>query len=139
MKSLLLAALAAASIGATANAATLHLTLNGVEPRGGKLLVAVQARDQYMQRAMSAGTVLDGSASGVVTADIPVPGDGDFAVTVLHDVNGDLQMGKDARGRPTEGWASVNAETLRAAPTFEQVKTRIAGDTALSLHMIYPK
>ncbi len=139
MKILAIAAFIAATVASgAANAAVIHLTLDGVQPKGGKVLVAVQARDQFMQRAYTGGAALDGSASGRLTTDITVP-DGDYAISVLHDANGDGQMAMDASGRPAEGWSTVNAASLRAAPTFEQVKVHVAGDMAVNETMIYPR
>jgi uncharacterized protein (DUF2141 family) len=42
------AAILALTAAAGAQAGTIDLTLNGVQPKGGKILVTVQSRDQYM-------------------------------------------------------------------------------------------
>ena len=45
-----------------------------------------------------------------------------------------------ANGRPAEGWALLHGETLRAVPTFDQVKFTVpaTGDVDLTLAMDYP-
>jgi hypothetical protein len=41
---------------------------------------------------------------------------------------------------PAEGWAMLNADTLRAAPTFDQVKFTVAASGAdLNVPMSYPR
>ncbi|PHY13937.1 hypothetical protein CSW58_02580 [Caulobacter sp. B11] len=74
--------------------------------------------------------------SGVRLPNVP---DGDYAVSVLHDVDGNFDMTTDATGKITEGWSTVNAAALRAKPTFDQVKVSVSGDAAISETMIYPK
>jgi hypothetical protein len=42
--------------------------------------------------------------------------------------------------KPAEGWAMVNGDTLRATPTFDQVKFTVAASgAALSVPMSYPR
>jgi uncharacterized protein (DUF2141 family) len=133
------AAILALTVAAGVQAATLDLTLNGVQPRGGKILVTVQSREQYMQRAQVSGAVVDGSTGGQVKVQLPNVPAGEYAVSVLHDADGDFAMGLDAKGRPTEGWTTLNAASLRAKPTFDQVKLVVNGDAVLAETMIYPK
>jgi hypothetical protein len=41
---------------------------------------------------------------------------------------------------PAEGWAMVNGDTLRATPTFDQVKFTVTASGAdLSVPMSYPR
>lgn len=131
--------LATTTFGAAAQAGDIALTLKGVQPKGGKILVTVQSRDQYMQRAQTSGAIVDGASSGEVRVRLPNVPDGDYAVSVLHDVDGNFDMTTDANGKIVEGWSTVNAAALRAKPTFDQVKVSVSGDAAISETMIYPK
>ena len=92
--------------------------------------------DEYNVRAI--GKLFDDFRVQVVTLhDVAA---GDYSVTALHDVDGDRQM-KIANGRPAEGWGMLHGETLRAAPTFDQVKFTVpaTGDVALTVAMMdYP-
>jgi uncharacterized protein (DUF2141 family) len=142
MKRLAMAAAAIFAVtacAAAAQAGTLDLTLNGVQPKGGKILVTVQSRDQYMQHAQTSGAVLDGSASGQVKVALPGVPAGDYAVSVLHDADESWGMTSATDGRPAEGWSTLNAASLRAKPTFDQVKVSVNGDAAITETMIYPK
>jgi len=138
-----LAAAAAVLLATTAftvaQAGEIDLTLNGVQPKGGKILVSVQSREQYMLRAQTSGAVVDGSASGQMKIKLPDVPAGDYAVSVLHDADGNFDMTMDASGKIAEGWSTVNAASLRAKPTFDQVKVSVNGDTAVTETMIYPK
>jgi uncharacterized protein (DUF2141 family) len=142
MKRLATAAAAILALTAAAGAAhagTIDLTLNGVQPKGGKILVSVQSRDQYMQRSQTSGAFVDGASSGQVKIQLPNVPAGDYAVSVLHDADGNFDMSKDANGKITEGWSTVNAAGLTAKPTFDQVKVSVSGDAAVTETMIYPK
>jgi len=139
-----LAAAAAALIvatlaGSAASAGTINLTLDGVQPRGGKILVTVQSRDQFMQPAQTAGEVLDGATGGQLKVKLPNVPPGDYAVSVLHDADSSWNMTSDANGRPAEGWAMSSAAPLKAKPTFDQVKVSVSGDVAITETMTYPK
>lgn len=133
------AVLLTTAFAAAAQAGEIDLTLKGVQPRGGKILVSVQTRDQYMLRAQTSGAMVDGSASGQMRIKLPAVPDGDYAVSVLHDVDGNFDMTTDARGKVAEGWSTVNAASLRAKPSFDQVKVSLSGDAAITETMIYPK
>jgi uncharacterized protein (DUF2141 family) len=133
------ALLAAAAFAGAAQAGSVNLTLDGVQPKGGKILVTVQSRDQYMQAAQTSGAVLDGSASGQLKVSLPNVPPGDYAVSVLHDADQNWGMTMAADGRPAEGWSTVRAAALRGKPTFDQVKVTVNGDTEVAETMVYPK
>lgn len=134
----LLAATVALLTTTAAHAETLKLKIQGLQPRGGWVMVAVQSRDQYMQPAMVGGRILDGTkTSGETTIELPLP-KGEYAVTVLHDADANMNMTLGANGLPAEGWATVNQARLRAKPTFDQVKFSVTGDTTITLPVVYP-
>jgi len=130
---------AVGAVPAAALAGTIDLTLEGVQPRGGKILVTVQSRDQYMQRAQTSGAVVDGAVSGQVKVALPNVPAGDYAISVLHDADSNWTMTTGPDSRPTEGWSATNAATLKAMPTFDQVKVSVNGDSAITQAMMYPK
>lgn len=142
MKLLTLAAVAAALLTAgVAQAGTLEVTVTGVQPKGGRILTALQTREQFMKPMAVAGRMLPGDSAGVVTftlADIPA---GDYALSVLHDADGNNTMTLGSDGRPAEGWGMAGAENLHAKPTFDQVSTHISAGadvTRITIPMIYP-
>ena len=138
---LTLAAVAVLTAGAApAFAGDVTITLTGVQARGGDLLVGLQTASQFLKHEGAYGEVIANPPAGTRVITLHNVAAGDYSVTALHDVDGDRQM-KMADGRPAEGWGMLHGETLRAAPTFDQVKFTVpaTGDVALSVAMMdYP-
>ena len=142
LRTALLSTLAGAAVlacASTAFAGDVTLTLTGVQARGGTMLVALQSRDQFMRPAMSAGTIRENPAAGTVTLTIPNVPAGEYAVTALHDTNGDRQMAL-VNGRPAEGWAmSRVGAALDHRPTFEETRITVpTGGAQVIAAMVYP-
>jgi uncharacterized protein (DUF2141 family) len=141
MKTLALASAAALALLASAGAAAagdVTVTLSGVQARGGALYVALQGRDQFMKPAMSGGAYQADPKAGTVTLTIRDVAPGDYAISVLHDQDGDHQMKREPDGRPLEGWAMVRFAG-NARPGFDDVKVTVpAGGAAFSAGMRYP-
>lgn len=127
----------ALAFGGLANAAAITLNLTDIEPRGGHLLVAVQSRDQYMKPAAASGAMISGDIRGAKTITLPDVAPGEYAITVLHDVDGDMAMKMGADGQPLEGWTTKDARTLTDKPQFDQVKYVVSGDMTISQAMVY--
>ena len=138
-KTLSLAAAAAFSLAAPAMAEEVTVTLTGVQARGGVILAALQTEAQFMQPAGTYGERITDPASGAVRVTFRNVAAGDYALMVLHDEDGDGQMKLNGY-MPAEGWAMVNGDTLRATPTFDQVKFTVTASGAdLSVPMSYPR
>ena len=137
MKTLLLASLAALAVAAPAEAATLYVQLDGVRAGGGRLHVSVQSRAEFMQQSGTAGSLVDAPTAGTHRFTYQVPA-GEYAVSVWHDDNGNGAFDSNEQHIPLDGWTMVNAEQIRAEPTFDQVKTAV-GETPASIRlaMIY--
>ncbi|WP_339657242.1 DUF2141 domain-containing protein [uncultured Maribacter sp.] len=58
----------------------------------------------------------------------------EYAVSVLHDANGNQQMDFEANGMPTENYALSNNPNLMGPPRFEDVKF-IVGHEDLALNI----
>lgn len=131
MKSLMAAVLAAVVLAAAprAFAEDVTVTLTGVEARGGQILAALQTEAQFMQPVGAYGAhAAAPAANGDVTLTFTGVAPGAYALVVMHDENSDQQMQREPNGRPLEGWAMSNGaivNTLRAAPTFAQVKVDV--------------
>jgi len=121
------AALAAAS-ATPGVAADIDVTLTGVEARGGVLYVSLQTEADYKQPRATRGEMFETPAAGDLTfswTDVPA---GDYALSVLHDEDGDQQMKREQNGWPLEGWAITNGDDLRGPPTFADVKVTVNDD-----------
>jgi uncharacterized protein (DUF2141 family) len=127
-----------AATAAPAFAGDVTLTLEGVQAAQGDLYVALQTEADFMQPRGSYGEIVKVPAAGNRTLVLKDVKPGDYAVQVWHDINNDHQFNTEPNGRPTDGWAMVNAETLRAVPTFAQVKLGVPAEgKTLTLKMIY--
>ena len=110
-----------------------------IQARGGVILATLQTEAQFMQSAGTYGERITDPASGAVRVTFRNVAPGDYALMVLHDEDGDGQMKMNGY-MPAEGWAMVNGDTLRATPTFDQVKFTVAASGAdLSVLMSYPR
>lgn len=136
MLRLTFAALALLASG-IAHAAIVTVDLTGVQARGGTLYATLQGKADFMAKGGYA-VKADGNATGTVRLTFNDVAPGDYALSVLHDVDGNQQMGLSAQGIPTEGWAMSRGETLRGRPTFDMVKVTVPADgLTTAARMIY--
>ena len=72
----------------------------------------------------------------VTFKDVP---QGAFAVSVLHDENGNGKMDKNSVGMPKEGYgASNNPKKKKRAPTFDEAKFSLStGEQTIEIALIY--
>jgi uncharacterized protein (DUF2141 family) len=138
-KTLSLAAVAAFSVALPALADDVTVTLTGVEARGGVLLTALQTRNEFMQQAGAHGEIVRDPRAGTTRIVFRNVAPGDYAFSALHDTDGDGQMTMNGY-MPGEGWAMLNGDSLRAVPTFDQVKFTVpaSGGVNLTIPMSYP-
>lgn len=135
----LIASAAALVAAGVASAAPLTVTVTGIEARGGKLYVGVQTEAQFMKEDGVAGEIVDAPEAGSKTFAFDLP-DGTYSVSVWHDFNANGVFDLTEAGPPADGWGAINGETLRAAPTFDQVSLAVSGDGAsASIKVFYPE
>ncbi|WP_162409443.1 DUF2141 domain-containing protein [Acuticoccus sediminis] len=119
-----------------AMAADVTITVDGIQPGTGNILVALQTEDEFL------------SGEGTYSAEVPADADtlttvlegvvpGEYAVAVVHDENGDgtFALGDDA---PLEPWG-VSGDQL-GDPTFESSKIVVSedGDNKVTVTIAYP-
>lgn len=132
-------AVAVLGFAGQAFAGDVTVTLTGVQPKGGQMLVSLQSRDQFMKPTGTTGAKTEVTAAGDLTVVIPNVPAGDYAVMVLHDENSDFQMAREPNGTPKEGWAMSGTFPGGRKPTFDEVKVSIPADgTTLTEAMVYP-
>jgi uncharacterized protein (DUF2141 family) len=139
MKVLTLGLAAALTLGAgAAQAGEVTVKVTGVQPaRGGAVYAVLQTREQFMQRAAVAGAMTTPNGP-VAEFRLPNVAPGEYALSVLHDANGNRQMDTAPNGIPLEGWAMPHAEGLNHRPGFDEVKVAVpATGASLSAAMVY--
>ena len=80
--------------------------------------------DTFLKKAIE-GKVVKASKDGVTVVFENVP-EGDYAVSVLHDENGNGEMDSNVVGMPKEGFAfGNNAMGTFGPPSFEKAKVSV--------------
>jgi uncharacterized protein (DUF2141 family) len=128
----------ALGLAGAASAAPLTVTVEGIEARGGKLYIGVQTQAQFMKNEGVAGNFIEAPAAGSKTLTFDLP-EGRYSVAVWHDLEANGVFDTTPDGVPLDGWSSLNAGKLKAAPTFEEASLDVTGDgAAVTLKMMYP-
>ncbi|HZH28871.1 MAG TPA: DUF2141 domain-containing protein [Azospirillaceae bacterium] len=80
------------------------------------------------------------AAEGTVAVRFPGLPPGTYAVSVLHDENGNNRMDTNFLGIPREGFGASNLDRLprAAAPTFDDARFELRGDGTVTAWMLYP-
>lgn len=121
-------------------AGEVKVKLQGVEPRGGTVLVSLQRADEFMQPKAQYGAQAAAPAGKTdLVLDLGDVPPGEYAVVAMHDANGDWQMQRQSNGAPQEGWAMSGKAPMNRMPAFEDVKVTVtANGGTISARMIYP-
>lgn len=135
----LAALLIGTGMASAALAADVTVTLTGVQPQGGQMLVSLQTRDQFMKPEGAKGAMGPAEAgTQVLTVQDVTPGD--YAVMVMHDADGDWSMDRQANGMPSEGWGMSDHAPDNRKPTFDEVKFTVPADGgAVTIALVYPQ
>jgi len=136
-----MSSLAAVSVllAAPALAAELTVTLTDVQANGAPLYVGVQTEEQFMQWDGIAGEKLENPEAGTHTFTFDLP-EGEYSVSVWHDLNSNGEFDMKESGWPDEGYAMSNQSALRGMPTFDVVKVTVDSDGAAITETVnYPQ
>ena len=118
------------------------LELDGIDPsKGGSILVALFNRSELFPSGAGAYRKLKIAPGGTVSAVFENLPYGEYALSVVHDVNGNEKMDMKwlPYPHPGEGYAiSNNAAGLMGPPKFQDAKFNLAsGELRLRLTMKY--
>lgn len=129
MKSLF-ATLALAAACATASAATLEIEIEGIAAREGQILIAVYDQAEGWLKKPVRGLRQAVPAEGPLRLRLENLPEGEYAISVLHDANGNGRMDKNLVGMPTEAYGFSNdAAGSFGPPKFEEARFRLQGET----------
>jgi uncharacterized protein (DUF2141 family) len=100
-------ALFAAATAAQAGTATLNVECSHLEPKGAVLAALYSNADDYAANTNARyGRVnVTGAQATITFSDLP---EGEYAIKMFHDVNGDGKMNSNPFGMPTEPFAFSN-------------------------------
>jgi len=133
----LTAAIGVMGFAGQALAADVVVTLNGVQPTGGTMLLSLQSKEQFNNPMNAKGAVAPATA-GTMTLTVPDVPPGDYAIMVLHDADNNWQPTAGPDGKYTEGTA--NSGQVKTGWKFEELKFTVPAEGAsVTLEMRYPK
>jgi uncharacterized protein (DUF2141 family) len=102
------------AVSASASAATVHVTIEGVTSDKGVVQVAVCDEAHYRKDCQLTATVP--AHAGAVTADVANVPAGTWAVLAYHDENSNKKLDTNLIGMPTEGYGFSNGAKARFGP-----------------------
>ena len=127
------------SVAGAAMAADVTVTLTGVQPKGGRMLVSLQTATEFMKPEGHFGAIAAGDVTGDETVVVHNVPPGEYAVMVLHDADGNMQMARETDGKPKEGWGMSGQWPQGRKPTFAEIRITVPADGAsVTLPMVYP-
>lgn len=136
MKKLLLTIIALILFaGVQINAQTLTVNVTGVKETKGQIYIAVFDSSSFLQKGVAGKIVAVDSKS--MKVDFDALPDGEYAIALFHDVNGngifDMKMA-GLKGVPAERYGfSNNAIPIMSPPSFETCKFELKGNKTISI------
>ncbi|WP_293575085.1 DUF2141 domain-containing protein [Phaeobacter sp.] len=129
MKFLHLAVVFVTTFLSEASALELTIELTGLESRDGNILYAVYTDETSFlsgaDNAFASGFLLLSDTNGVPEITLSLE-EGQYAVSVIHDENGNGELDIGAFGIPTEGYGfSQNPKTNLAPPIFSETRLEL--------------
>jgi|TARA_R100000406_G_scaffold10943_1_gene7100 uncharacterized protein (DUF2141 family) len=131
-------ALAGAALATPALAGEVTVTLTNVRADAGDLYVSLQSEAQFMQAAALAGKTVENPKDGTVTVTFDDVPDGQYALMVWHDIDGDGTFSMGPQG-PTDGWSMIGGAQLRGMPTFDAQSFTLEGSASVTEPVLYPR
>lgn len=137
-KALKLAAAALVLVSAAAQAAELELTVQNVGSGQGAVMVAVfNEAGQWLKKPVAvAQQAASTQADGKLTLVLKGLPEGELAISVFHDLNGNGKLDSNAMGIPMEPFAFSNdAKAMFSAPKFEAARFVAPGVARMTISL----
>jgi uncharacterized protein (DUF2141 family) len=117
---------------------TLTVTVTGVRSARGNIRAQLLKADVAAGVARSAGATMAIATTGTTTLTFSNLTDGDYAVQLFHDEDGDGQMKTNMFGIPSEGYSFSNsARGSFGPPKFSDMKVTVTANTTTIAPMAY--
>jgi uncharacterized protein (DUF2141 family) len=116
---------------------TLTVVVNNVSVSEGSIMLAVMSgEDEFNGKQPAIASVIQRAQTGAIefsTSNLP---SGEYAIRVMHDINGNGDLDSNFVGMPTEPWAmSNNAKGNFGPPKWDDVKFMLDGPTTQTLDL----
>ena len=119
-------------------AETLTIVVSNVTRAEGNMMVAIKAGKEGFEddSKAPAAAFMQPATLGEMTFTADNLSPGEYAIQVMHDVNGNGKLDSNFIGMPTEPWAmSNNAKGNMGPPGWKDVKFEILGDTTQNIQL----
>ncbi len=117
---------------------TLTVIAEGVSQPGGNIGVLVFNSDKGWaeDRTIALKDIIVPAQPGTVKVVIPNLPAGEYALSLLHDVNQNHKMDRNWMGKPTEQWGlSNNPHATIKTPSYNTCKFQLKGDQEIHIKM----
>lgn len=138
MKSILVCALIAGTfVAGSTHAAELVVKVSDVRAPKGRLLMAVfDSAEAWDGKAEAVARQARDATSTEVDFHFPGLAAGRYAVSVMHDENGNGKLDSNFIGMPTEGYGFSNDPQVMRKATFDEAAFAVGADDAtIELHL----
>jgi len=129
---------AAMAIASSALAANVTVSISGVQNSDGPLYISLQTEEQFMQEAARYAEKINKPEAGELTVTFTDVNEGEYAIVVWHDINGDTVFNRGDYGIPLDGWAMSGDLSMDGPPSFQEAKFSVKAATSVALEMVYP-
>lgn len=122
------------SVSNGVNAATLTVSIKGVEKHSGDILIALYDNKASFRKDAFKNVVVPATSDTVeITIDDLVAGK--FAIMLFHDIDADMKLKKNLVGMPREPWgASLQGKSVFGPPKWKDVVFDVGdNDTTLDI------
>ncbi len=106
---------------------TLTVTLENVLSDKGNILAALHTSDTFM-KGPGVANYRSEAKKGSMTFTFENVSPGTYAVSVLHDLNGNQQMDYQANGMPAEPYGMSGNDMSMGPPNFASVRFEVTGE-----------
>ena len=134
------ACLLTAALGASAqvSAETLTIVIEDIRDAGGTLKVQVLAGQEQFEGGGAAVRFREPAAEGALTLTADNLPSGEYAIRVMHDVNGNDELDTNFVGMPTEPYAfSNNARGTFGPARWEDARFMLEGEVTQVIYLVH--
>ena len=114
------------------------ISIENVKASDGPLYVSLQTEDQFLQNAGTYGDIIHSPTEGDLSVVLSNVADGEYSVSIWHDINNNQVFDREDNGIPLDGWSMIGAATMQGLPVFDSVKFNVDGDVGVTVEMVYP-
>ncbi len=117
----------------------LEIALSGLRSTSGDVRLCIWHSPERFKRGKCEGDSQSIVVAAAATVALQVPlAPGDYAVSLVHDENGNGKLDKNLLGIPTEGVGfSQNPRLSFGPPSYAATRFDVAGDTSETIHLKY--